>query len=190
MITLVSVRFSSQDRTRRPNTLIQALPAHQLSTSKGDFVLDMAVRANQQFLDLSTTVLCHAIPPPTTNGHPFIRLPNTQAHGIWVSAGKTLKTHARKRILSALLGTLNWEWYELFSFWWFLKETKRIFLWIISWARLVESPCYFDSSRSFRFEKALVIIRYENGFVLFDIQNPFWKVYSFHFVCVKERKSH
>ena len=76
----------------------------------------MAVRANQQFLDLSTTVLCHAIPPPTTNGHPFIRLPNTQAHGIWVSAGKTLKTHARKRILSALLGTLNWEWHELFSF--------------------------------------------------------------------------
>lgn len=150
----------------------------------------MAVRANQQFLDLSTTVLCRAIPPPTTNGHPFIRLPNTQAHGIWVSAGKTLKTHARKRILSDLLGTLNWEWHELFSFWWFLKETKRIFLWIISWARLVESPCYFDSSRSFRFEKALVIIRYENGFVIFDIHNPFWKVYSFHFVCVKERKSH
>ena len=189
MIALVSVRFSSQDRTRRPNTLIQALPAHQLSTSKGDFVLDMAVRANQQFLDLSTTVLCHAIPPPTTNGHPFIRLPNTQAHGIWVSAGKTLKTHARKRILSALYGTLNWEWHEYFLFD-EIERNKKDFLWIISWARLVESPCYFDSSRSFRFEKALVIIRYENWFEACDIHNPFWKVCSFHFVCVKERKSH
>ena len=150
----------------------------------------MAVRANQQFLDLSTTVLCRAIPPPTTNGHPFIRLPNTQAHGIWVSAGKTLKTHARKRILSDLLGTLNWEWHELFSFWWFLKETKRIFfLWIISWARLVESPCYFDSSRSFRFEKALVIIRYENGFVIFHIQysQPLLKSLFFSFRLCKRK---
>ena len=67
-----------------------------------------------------------------------------------------------------------------------LKETKRIFLWIISWARLVESPCYFDSSRSFRFEKALVIIRYENGFVIFYIHNPFWKVYSFH-LCKRKK---
>ena len=106
-----------------------------------------------------------------------------------MSAGKTLKTHARKRILSALLGTLNWEWHELFSFWCFLKENKKdFFLWIISWARLIESPCYFDSSRSFRFEKALVIIRYENSFVIFDIYTPFLKSIFFSFGLWKRKK--
>ena len=64
MITLVSVRFSSQDRTRRPNTLIQALPAHQLSTVRlkaTSCLIWRYVPINNSWI---SAPLCYAMPYP------------------------------------------------------------------------------------------------------------------------------
>ena len=64
MITLVSVWFSSQDRTRRPNTLIQALPAHQLSTVRlkaTSCLIWRYVPINNSWI---SAPLCYAVPYP------------------------------------------------------------------------------------------------------------------------------
>ena len=69
MITLVSVWFSSQDRTRRPNTLIQALPAHQLSTVRlkaTSCLIWRYVPINNSWI---SAPLCYAMPCHTPSHH-------------------------------------------------------------------------------------------------------------------------
>ena len=190
MITLVSVRFSSQDRTRRPNTLIQALPAHQLSTVRlkaTSCLIWRYVPINNSWI---SAPLCYAVPyplPPQMVILLYVYLSTRHLGVCW----KNIKNPRPEKnfVGSTWNSKLGMTWIIFFSMF-FERKQKGFFLWIISWARLIESPCYFDSSRSFRFEKALVIIRYENSFVIFDIYTPFLKSIFFSFGLCKKKENH